>query len=321
MRVAHSAKDEPHTLPVVASPAASSKNSDASGRGAPRTPWPNTAWYLHRMRKSLAELTDASIADGERLAVEDINFVERQTGMRSTWRVLEIGCGWGRHTVELARRGYHQVTSLDISPEAVAVARERVARAEGANASEPSDERGKKTSIETTDYLDFRPEQPVDIILSLYDRSCLGQPDETQDRCSLAHLSGMLAPGGYLIFGIRDWPLALPEPIRTWEESAEGIELHEVISDAARMVCTHRTTLVRPGGSRERYDLTRRHYSLPEVHERLADAGFAHVRAFHAFDDGRPYGFERQGMVIVARRVSASASPPQARATTGEVTV
>jgi len=39
-------------------------------------------------------------------------------------RVLDIGCGPGRHALELQRRG-HDVTGIDVSPGAVAVARDR----------------------------------------------------------------------------------------------------------------------------------------------------------------------------------------------------
>lgn len=46
------------------------------------------------------------LAEGERLAISDIDFIEYETGMHHYCRILEIGCGWGRHSRELAHRGY-----------------------------------------------------------------------------------------------------------------------------------------------------------------------------------------------------------------------
>jgi len=51
------------------------------------------------------------------------------TGSDGGVRVLDVGCGPGRHALELARRGFH-VHGIDISPEFVEIARE-VAEREG----------------------------------------------------------------------------------------------------------------------------------------------------------------------------------------------
>src|SRR3954462_14549733 len=52
----------------------------------------------------------------------EVDFVIRMTGLSAGDRVLDVPCGSGRHTLELARRGY-RVTGLDVSAEAVAHAR------------------------------------------------------------------------------------------------------------------------------------------------------------------------------------------------------
>ncbi|MCB0125992.1 MAG: class I SAM-dependent methyltransferase [Caldilineaceae bacterium] len=40
--------------------------------------------------------------------------MEQELDIASGGRILDVGCGTGRHAVELARRGY-QVTGLDFS--------------------------------------------------------------------------------------------------------------------------------------------------------------------------------------------------------------
>src|SRR5262245_8424583 len=50
----------------------------------------------------------------------EVDFLEKQFGRKG--RVLDVPCGFGRHSLELARRGY-QVTGVDLSVEFVAEAR------------------------------------------------------------------------------------------------------------------------------------------------------------------------------------------------------
>lgn len=45
---------------------------------------------------------------------QEVDFLAAELGLAPGSRVLDVGCGTGRHTVELARRGY-QMTGLDFS--------------------------------------------------------------------------------------------------------------------------------------------------------------------------------------------------------------
>lgn len=52
------------------------------------------------------------------LSEAEVDFIEEAGGLEPGNRVLDFMCGYGRHTLELARRGYH-VTAIDNSPEYV----------------------------------------------------------------------------------------------------------------------------------------------------------------------------------------------------------
>lgn len=252
----------------------------------------NNAWYQYHSLRQVNELTAESQAGGVVAAERDIDFIVAALGLQQNDRLLEVGCGWGRHTLILHERGFHNLTSVDIAPAMLAIARERAAATNCA------------ADLRECDFRDLSAEAPFDAILSLYDRSCCGFASEAEDTQSLATLHRMLRPGGKLFFGIGDWPVALPTPRRDWRECGGVVELLETIPDAAAMTCTDRTTVITPDG-RQVYNLTRRHYSLPELRRLLHDADFTFEQAWHAFDAKRPYGPEHEGLFVLARRGSA----------------
>lgn len=104
----------------------------------------------------------------------------------------------------------------------------------------------------------------------------------------MRHLAGLLEPGGWLVFGINDWPADLPGASERREETKEGIELVEVIPDSAAMTCTHRVTLMRPDGRRDGHALMRRHYSLPGLWRLLVGNGFVPLATFTASPRNAP---------------------------------
>lgn len=56
----------------------------------------------------------------------ECDFIEKEIGGDRSARILDIGCGTGRHAIELARRGY-KVTGVDLSEALLERAREKAA--------------------------------------------------------------------------------------------------------------------------------------------------------------------------------------------------
>ena len=54
----------------------------------------------------------------------ECDFIENEIGFNKSARILDIGCGTGRHSIELARRGY-QVTGIDFSDSMLKRAKEK----------------------------------------------------------------------------------------------------------------------------------------------------------------------------------------------------
>lgn len=61
--------------------------------------------------------------------IGECDFIEKELGYNKSMKILDIGCGTGRHSIELTKRGYN-VTGIDLSESQLQRAREKAA-AEG----------------------------------------------------------------------------------------------------------------------------------------------------------------------------------------------
>lgn len=85
----------------------------------------DTPWY-RRLFEDFARGYDAEpFTQG---TVGEVDFFERELGGDRSARILDIGCGTGRHAVELARRGY-RVTGVDLSEAQLRRAADKAAKA------------------------------------------------------------------------------------------------------------------------------------------------------------------------------------------------
>ncbi len=58
----------------------------------------------------------------------ECNFIEKEINYDKSLRILDIGCGTGRHSIELAKRGYH-LTGVDLSDSMLHRARQKAIEA------------------------------------------------------------------------------------------------------------------------------------------------------------------------------------------------
>ena len=57
----------------------------------------------------------------------ECDFIEIEAGNNKDLRILDIGCGTGRHAVELAKRGYNNIVGIDLSKAQISKAKKNAA--------------------------------------------------------------------------------------------------------------------------------------------------------------------------------------------------
>lgn len=118
---------------------------------------------------------------------KEIEFIMREFRLPKGAKILDVGCGVGRHSIELAKRGY-RVTGIDISE---GMLREAMKRAE---------KEGVSAEFIKADATKFRREREFDAAICLCEGafSLLGLSDDPieHDLAILRNVYESLKPGG-----------------------------------------------------------------------------------------------------------------------------
>ncbi|HJY48577.1 MAG TPA: class I SAM-dependent methyltransferase, partial [Stellaceae bacterium] len=69
--------------------------------------------------------TDGDIIENDRNTADEVDLFIRSVGLERNDRILDLCCGQGRHSLELASRGFPNVTGLDRSRYLIRLARKR----------------------------------------------------------------------------------------------------------------------------------------------------------------------------------------------------
>ena len=80
-----------------------------------------TQWYEALFENYGQKYDSESFTQG---TTGECDFIEHEIGFDKSVRILDIGCGTGRHSIELAKRGYN-ITGIDLSDSQLARAREK----------------------------------------------------------------------------------------------------------------------------------------------------------------------------------------------------
>jgi SAM-dependent methyltransferase len=211
----------------------------------------------------------------------------RLAGVPEGGELLDVPCGFGRHSVPLARAGY-RVTGVDRSPVLLDEARRRA-----------GGERWPK--LVRGDYRELPfPDASFDAAVNLF--SSLGYLGDEADTHVLAEIGRVLRPGSRLVIEImhRD---RLVRQFREsdWRLLGEGrLLLEQRTFDLAAGIAQTTQTLIDGNGGRESRSWSARVYSATELLAMVARAGFDESRCYGDLDGGPLTPDSR--LVIVARR-------------------
>jgi ubiquinone/menaquinone biosynthesis C-methylase UbiE len=202
--------------------------------------------------------------------------------------VLDLPCGWGRHAIEFAKRGF-QVTAVDRTREYVNRARES---AREANVS--------SIEFHQADMRHFSRPESFDLALCMF--TSIGYFDtRDEERAALSNYHRNLKPGGTLIMELLGKEgLARQFRPRWWTDDNGVLVLAEVELLDAWTKVRNKWTLI-TGTERRTFEFTHWLYSAAELRQLLADAGFVSCE-FYTDLKKTPYDHNAHRMTCIARK-------------------
>ncbi len=216
----------------------------------------------------------------------EVDAIERLLHLRKGARILDVGCGAGRHAVELAKRGY-AVTGVDLSGPLLEEARKAARRA------------NTKATFVREDMRRLRRASTFDAAISMF--TTFGYFDNTEDdRKVLSGIARALKPRGkFLMEMFNREGLTTGLPRQGWHVRDDGsVILVEDTFDLLRSRFETRQIVIDAKGTRE-YKASVRAYTLAEL-KALLEAEDLHPHRVLGGLDLSPYTAGSPRMVIFA---------------------
>ncbi|RIK25208.1 MAG: cyclopropane-fatty-acyl-phospholipid synthase [Chloroflexi bacterium] len=219
----------------------------------------------------------------------DVDFFEEVLQLPSGSRILDVGCGTGRHSVELVRRGY-QVTGIDFSAGMLAEAKKAAVTA------------GVTVEWIQCDALDFVTDRPFDAAICMLEAAfALLTPRQDpidHDMTILRRVNAALKPGARFL-------LHAPSAFKQIRELTQD-EIDSGRFDPRTMVSHCTCTWETPTGEERTVVARARSYLPTELTMYLHHAGFV-VEEMWGGDrpERHPIQLDAYMIMVLARKTAA----------------
>jgi D-alanine-D-alanine ligase len=243
--------------------------------------------------------TDGDIVENDRNTEQEVDLLVRSAGLQRNDRLLDLCCGQGRHSLELARRGFQYVTGLDRSRYLIRLARKRARQ------------RNLQASFHEGDARRFRLGDGEFHCVCILGNS-FGYFDRPEDDLAvLEAVKRALASSGILIMDLMDgeWMRSHFEP-RSWEWVDQNhfvCRERGLAEDGDRLISREVVVHAERGVIADQF-YAERLYSKERMEALMQRAGFGNLR-FHSV--AAPDSPRNQDLGMVEHRLFLTAEAPR----------
>ena len=219
-----------------------------------------------------------------------INLLQRSIAVKTNARVLDIACGSGRHSIELARRGF-DVTGFDLSEFLINEARKNLKN---------SGEKNMKVKFLIRDMRDFNFRNTFDIAVNIF--TSFGYFDNDKENFSvIENVSRSLKKGGYFVFDFLNKHFLeknLKPLSRNKIGNATVIQKRKLENGFVR-----KKIIITRNNSTKQFEEVLKLYSLQDFNKAFALSGLKTEKIFGDYF-GNKYSRTQSGrLIIIARKI------------------
>lgn len=219
----------------------------------------------------------------------EVDFLEKMLALQKSVKILDCPCGHGRHSVELARRGY-DVTGQDLNSFFIEEAKKAAAQA------------GVSVRWNKGDMRELPFENEFDIALNLFTAFGYLESDD-EDQKALDAVARTLKRGGKFVLDVinRDRVVRNYRP-NHWAKLSDGsVVLTEAEFDHTTGRNNEKRTRIDVNGKREEFSLPLRMYTVAELVKMFRKAGLT-VKETYGNYAGEPLTFDSKRFILVAEK-------------------
>ncbi|MGA8381386.1 MAG: methyltransferase domain-containing protein [Stellaceae bacterium] len=242
--------------------------------------------------------TDGDVIENDRNTAQEVDLLIRSAGIERDQRILDLCCGQGRHSLELARRGFARVTGLDRSRYLIRLARKRARQ------------RNLPVSFHEGDARRFRLGDAEFHCVCVLGNSFGYFERPEDDLAVLEAVKRSLASGGALVMDLMDgdWMRRHFDP-RSWEWVDQNhfvCRERDLAGDGDRLISREVVVHAERGVIADQF-YAERLYSKERLEALLTGAGFTNV-CFHPLL--APDSPRNQDLGMVAHRLFLTCQAP-----------
>lgn len=230
--------------------------------------WYRKIWTLDIQNQSWVEDTK-----------RQVTFLIDELKLQGGEKILDLACGFGRHSLELARRGF-AVTGVDITPAYIQYAKEQ-AESEGLDA-----------RFLCADIREVGFKSEFDLVLNMADGAVGYLENDAENRKIFAVVSKALKPGGRHFMDIMNGSYAEKHfPCKLWDAGEKGLTLSNFEWDDKTRTLIYGQLDFEYGKALKKPEMTQgnpiRLYTLTEIAEIMSSVGMKVINSYADFT-GKP---------------------------------
>lgn len=235
------------------------------------------------IRKMFCDIKNNMLAGTE----QEIHFITEVLNLPTQASILDLYCGYGRHSIELAKLGF-QVTGIDATADFLDIAAQKAKEA------------NVQVSFVQRDMRELNYHDEFDAVINMF--AAFGYFSDDENAQVLERVAKSLHPGGVFLIDLlnREW-MVRNNLNRYWRHPngeyvlSYKVELQQGITTMKRQLINQVT------GVKTQYEFVLRTYSLTEMTNILYRAGLSIKTTYGGFD-GSTYNADSQRMIILAQK-------------------